>query len=55
MSFDIQEYMSKGVSKVIKSAIKATIKNPKEAKFMAEFAMATKKASEKFYLKEENR
>lgn len=45
--FDIQEYMSKGVSNVIKSAVKATLKNPKEALFMTEFAFAAQKASEK--------
>ncbi|MCQ2532689.1 MAG: radical SAM protein [Saccharofermentans sp.] len=52
--FDIQEYMSNGVSNVIKSAVKATLKNPKEALFMAEFALATKKASEKRKKAEEN-
>ena len=45
--FDLQEYMSNGVANVIKSAVKATFKNPREALFMAEFAMATKKASDK--------
>lgn len=45
--FDLQEYMSNGVANIIKSAVKATLKNPKEAIFMAEFAAATKKASEK--------
>lgn len=45
--FDIQEYMSNGVANVIASAVKATLKNPKEAIFMAEFALATRKASEK--------
>lgn len=45
--FNIQEYMSNGVANVMKSAIRATLKNPKEAIFMAEFARATKKASEK--------
>lgn len=39
--FDLQEYMSNGVARVIKSAIKATLKNPKESIFMAEFALAT--------------
>lgn len=45
--FNIQEYMSNGVANVMKSAIRATLKNPKETIFMAEFARATKKASEK--------
>ncbi len=45
--FDLQEYMSNGVANVVKNALKATIKNPREALFMAEFAAATKKASDK--------
>lgn len=45
--FNLQEYMSNGVANVIKSALKATIKNPKETIFMTEFALATKKATEK--------
>lgn len=45
--FNLQDYMSNGVANVIKSALKATMKNPKEALFMTEFALATKKATEK--------
>lgn len=45
--FNLQEYMSNGVANVIKSAVKATLKNPKEALFMAEFALATQRASDK--------
>lgn len=52
--FNLQEYMSNGVANVIKSAVKATLKNPKEALFMAEFALATKKATEKRKKAEEN-
>lgn len=52
--FNLQEYMSNGVANVIKSAVKATLKNPKEALFMADFAMATKKASSKRKKAEEN-
>lgn len=52
--FNIQEYMSNGVTNVIKSAVKATLKNPKEALFMADFALATKKASDKRKKAEKN-
>jgi len=45
--FDLQEYMSNGVANVIKSTLKATLKNPKESVFMAEFALATKRATDK--------
>lgn len=52
--FNLQEYMSNGVANVIKDAVRATLKNPKEAIFMAEFAMATKKATDKRKKAEEN-
>ncbi len=45
--FDIQEYMTRGVERVVSDAIKATLKNPKESAYMARFAMATKAASKK--------
>lgn len=51
---NLQEYMSNGVARIIKSALRATIKNPREALFMTEFAMATKKATEKRKKAEEN-
>ena len=44
--FDIQEYMTKGVERVVKDALRATLKDPAESVFMAKFAMATKKAAE---------
>jgi len=43
--FDIQKYMTDGVERVIKEAVRATLKNPAESIFMAKFAMASKKAS----------
>ncbi len=45
--FDIQEYMTKGVERVVSDTIKATLKNPKESAFMAGFAMASRSASQK--------
>lgn len=45
--FDIQEYMTKGVERVVADAIKATLKNPKESAFMVKFAAASKLASDK--------
>ena len=39
--FDIQEYMTKGVERIVTDAIKATLKNPKESLFMARFAAAS--------------
>lgn len=45
--FDIQEYMTKGVERVVADAVKATFKNPKESAFMAKFAIASRNASKK--------
>ena len=45
--FDIQEYMTRGVERVVSDAVKATLKNPKESAYMARFAMASKAASGK--------
>lgn len=33
-NFDIQTYMTNGVEKIVKEAIKATLKNPKESIFI---------------------
>lgn len=46
-NFNFQEYMSNGVANVVKSAMKTTLQNPREALFMAEFAKAAKAASDK--------
>ena len=45
--FDIQEYMTRGVERVVADAIKATLRNPKESAYMAKFALASKAASKK--------
>ena len=46
-NFDIQDYMTKGVERVVSDAVKATLKNPKESAFMLKFAAASKRASKK--------
>jgi MoaA/NifB/PqqE/SkfB family radical SAM enzyme len=45
--FNIQEYMTHGVERVVSDAIKATLRNPRESAYMAKFALATKAASKK--------
>ena len=45
--FDIQDYMTKGVERVVADAVRATLKNPKESVYMARFAMSSKNASAK--------
>ena len=42
--FNLQEYLSNGAENIIKDAIKASLKNPKETLFLAKFAKHTKKA-----------
>ncbi|WP_026658715.1 radical SAM protein [Butyrivibrio sp. AC2005] len=45
--FDIQEYMTHGVERVVSDAIRATLRNPRESAYMAKFALASKSASKK--------
>ena len=44
-SFDLQEYLTKGVEGVIADAVKATLKNPRQSAFMLRFAAEGKAAS----------
>ena len=46
-TFDIQEYMTRGVERVVRDAIRATLKNPRESVYMARFAAASKAAGKK--------
>lgn len=46
-NFDMQEYMTQGVERVVSDAIKAILKNPRESVFMVKFAAASRAASEK--------
>ena len=46
-SFDIQEYMTRGVERVVADALKATWKDPRESAFMLKFAASSKAASRK--------
>ena len=50
--FDIQEYMANGVERIVKEALRATLRNPRESAFMAKFALASAKAT-KLRLKHE--
>ena len=45
--FDIQEYLAEGVEQVVKDALKATLKDPRESAFLAKFAFASAKANKK--------
>ena len=46
-NFDLQGYMTKGVERVVKDAIKATLKNPRESAYMLRFAAASRAASKR--------
>ncbi len=45
--FDIQEYMTKGVERVVSDVMRAALKNPRESAFMLGFAKASAAASKK--------
>ena len=43
--FDLQQYITTGVERFVSSALKATLKNPRESAFLARFAVSAKKAA----------
>ena len=45
--FDLQAYLTEGVENVVKDALRATLRNPKESAFMARFAAASAKAAKR--------
>ncbi|MBQ9045575.1 MAG: radical SAM protein [Oscillospiraceae bacterium] len=46
-TFDLQEYLSKGIEDFVADVVKATLKDPRESAFMLKFAAATAAASRK--------
>ena len=45
MDFDIQDYLAEGVEIIMKDAMRATLKNPKESLFLLKFSKHAKKAT----------
>lgn len=45
--FNIERYLSNGVEKIVKNALKASLSNPRESIFMGKYALASRKATEK--------
>ena len=45
--FQLGEYLTNGVEKIVKGAIRATLTDPKESAFMARFALSSREASRK--------
>ena len=43
--FQLGEYLSEGVEKIVKNAIRAVFSDPKESAFMAKFALSSREAS----------
>ena len=54
VKFDLQEYLTKGVERIVSEAVKAALKNPKESAFMLRFAAASRTASKKRRKAEDN-
>ena len=46
-AFDLQDYLNAGVERIVNSAVKATLKSPKESAFMLKFARASKADAKK--------
>ena len=46
-SFDLQEYMSDGVQRIVNDALKATFTNPRESAFLLKFGIASKASSKR--------
>lgn len=44
-SLDLQKYLAHGVENIVKDAVRASLKNPKESLFLARFAKHTRKAT----------
>ena len=53
-TFDLQDYLTKGVERVMAEAVRATLKNPRESVFMARFAAASRAASRRRMKAEES-
>ena len=45
--FDLQEYLTSGVEKIVKGAVRATLRSPRESAFMARFALASARAGQR--------
>lgn len=45
--FDLTSYLTGGVEKIVKNALRATLKDPRESAFMMRYALASKEASKK--------
>lgn len=44
--FDLQKYLTEGVEQVIKDALRATLRDPRESAFLVKFAAAWQRAED---------
>ena len=45
--FDLEGYLTDGVEAIVKDALRATLKDPRESAFMARYALASKTAAKR--------
>lgn len=45
--FDLERYLSNGVENIVKGAVRATLKDPRESIFIAKYAVASREATKK--------
>ena len=45
--FDLQGYLTEGVEQIVKDAVRATLRNPRESAFMAKYALASARATQR--------
>lgn len=51
--FNLEQYLTNGIQDLVKGAVKATLKNPKESLFLAKYAAAAKRAETRRHAFEE--
>ena len=54
MNFDLVDYMSRGIEGLVKDTLKVTFRNPKQSAFFLQFAISSKKATERRRTYEKN-
>ena len=52
-NFNLEKYLSNGVENIVKGAVRATLKDPKQSIFMAKYAISSKEATKKRRLAKE--
>ena len=45
--FDLQEYLTEGAEQIVRDALRATLRNPRQSAFMAKYALASARAAQR--------